>query len=100
MTVVVCAEGSWSMEIPNERMLYGKTFGTDMGVVRWDLVARGLGAHGEYVEKIDEMAGALERARAFQGPRLICVRTDREANLAVPGEMMKRFVEVYSGPAA
>jgi acetolactate synthase-1/2/3 large subunit len=100
VTVVVCAEGSWTMEIPNERALYGTTFGTDMGVVRWDLVARGLGAHGEYVETIDDLPAALERARAARGPRLVCVRTDREANLAVPGEMMRRFFEVYSGPAA
>ena len=99
VTVVVCAEGSWTMEIPNERALYGTTFGTDMGVVRWDLVARGLGAHGEYVEKIDDLPGALERGRAVKGPRLICVRTDREANLGVPGEMMSRFFEVYNGPA-
>lgn len=100
VTIVVCAEGSWTMEIPNERALYGKTFGTDMGVVRWDLVAQGLGAHAEYIEKIDDLPGALKRARAVKGPRLICVRTDREANLAVPGEMMSRFFEVYSGPTS
>ncbi|MEB2343908.1 MAG: thiamine pyrophosphate-binding protein [Deltaproteobacteria bacterium] len=97
VTVVVCAEGSWTMEIPNERALYGKTFGTDMGLVRWDRVAEGLGAHGEHVEKIDELPAALERARRVRGPRLLCVRTDREANLAVPDEMMKRFFEVYAG---
>lgn len=98
VTVVVCAEGSWTMEIPNERALYGRTFGTEMGVVRWDLVAQGLGAHGEYVERIEDMKGALDRARSARGPRLVCVRTDREANLAVPGEMMRRFFEVYAGP--
>jgi len=100
VTVVVCAEGSWTMEIPNERALYGRTFGTEMGAVRWDLVAQGLGAHGEYVERIEDLKGALDRARSASGPRLVCVRTDREANLAVPGEMMRRFFEVYSGPAA
>lgn len=30
---------------------------------------------------------------------LVCVRTDHDANLAVPQEMMARFFEVYSGPA-
>lgn len=100
VTVVVCAEGSWTMEIPNERALYGTTFGTDMGVVRWDVVAQGLGAHGAYVERIDDLPDALARARATKGPRLVCVRTDREANLGVPDEMMRRFFEVYSGPSA
>ena len=28
------------MEEPNERMLYGRTFGTAMGTVRWDQVGR------------------------------------------------------------
>jgi hypothetical protein len=28
----------------------------------------------------------------------VCVRTSREANLAVPQEMFLRFVEVYQGP--
>ena len=98
ITVVVCAEGSWTMEEPNELGLYGRTFGTAQGEVRWDLVARGLGCHGEYVDRIEELDGALRRAREHDGPRVICLRTDHDANLAVPGEMLARFFEVYSGP--
>jgi hypothetical protein len=30
---------------------------------------------------------------------VICLRTDIEANLAVPEAMLARFSEVYSGPA-
>jgi acetolactate synthase-1/2/3 large subunit len=40
---IVFAEGSWTMEEPNERRLWGRTFGTAMGIVRWDKVAEGLG---------------------------------------------------------
>lgn len=36
VTAIVFAEGSWTMEEPNQRMLYGRTFGTEMGTVRWD----------------------------------------------------------------
>ncbi|HJQ97200.1 MAG TPA: hypothetical protein VJ826_02745 [Candidatus Polarisedimenticolaceae bacterium] len=46
VTVIVFAEGSWSMEVPNEQMLYGRNFGTEMGTVRWDVVAKGLGCPG------------------------------------------------------
>ena len=42
-TTIVFAEGSWTMEEPNERLLYGRTFGTAMGAVRWDRVGEGLG---------------------------------------------------------
>ncbi len=98
VTTVVCAEGSWTMEEPNERMLYGRTFGTEMGTVRWDRVAEGLGCHGEYVERIGDLEPALGRAKAAVGPAVVCVKTDREANLATPQELLMRFVEVYNGP--
>ena len=45
-TTVVVSEGSWSMEVPNEQMLYGKNFGTEMGTIRWDIVSQGLGCEG------------------------------------------------------
>jgi acetolactate synthase-1/2/3 large subunit len=99
VTVVVFAEGSWTMEEPNELELYGRTFGTAQGEIRWDVVARGLGCHGEYVERIEQLEPALRRASEHDGPRLICLRTDHDANLAVPPEMLARFFEVYNGPA-
>jgi acetolactate synthase I/II/III large subunit len=68
LTVIVFAEGSWTMEEPNELALYGRTFGTRQGEIRWDQVAQGLGCHGEYVERIEELDGALLRAREYRGP--------------------------------
>jgi acetolactate synthase I/II/III large subunit len=100
VTVIVFAEGSWSMEIPNEQMLYGKNFGTEMGTVRWDVVAHGLGCEGLYAETIGEVESALARARDLPGPVVICVRTDKTANLSVPPEAGLRFAEVYQGPIA
>ncbi|HVP02034.1 MAG TPA: thiamine pyrophosphate-binding protein [Solirubrobacteraceae bacterium] len=98
LTTIVFAEGTWTMEEPNELGLYGRTFGTRQGEIRWDLVAQGLGCHGEYVERIEDLDGALRRAQAYDGPSLVCIRSDHDANLAVPAEMMARFFEVYSGP--
>ncbi len=99
ITVIVCAEGSWTMEEINERLLYGTTFGTAQGEVRWDLVARGLGCHGEYVDRLDDLDAAVRRSREYEGPSLVCLRTDHDANLAIPMELTARFFEVYSGPA-
>ena len=64
ITVVVFAEGSWTMEVPNEQMRYGKTFGTEMGEVRWDKVAEGLGCAGFYVDAMNDLEPALAAARA------------------------------------
>jgi acetolactate synthase-1/2/3 large subunit len=98
ITVVVFAEGSWSMEVPNEQMLYGRSFGTEMGAVRWDLVARGLGCEGLYAETPADVETALAAARAARGPVVVCVKTDRAANLGVAPEAGLRFMEVYQGP--
>jgi len=98
ITVVVFAEGSWSMEVPNELMLYGKNFGTEMGTVRWDVVAKGLGCEGLYAESLAEVDAALAKARDVPGPVVICVRTDRAANLGVAPDPGMRFAEVYQGP--
>jgi acetolactate synthase-1/2/3 large subunit len=99
VTAIVLAEGSWTMEEPNERLLYGRTFGTAMGTVRWDRVAEGLGCRGWYVERLEDLAPALAEAKACDGPAVVCVKTDREANLQLPESMLARFFEVYRGPA-
>jgi len=99
ITFVVMAESEWTMEIPNEMKHWGTTFGTRMGEVRWDRVAEGLGCHGEYVEAIEALPAALVRARGGDGPTVVCVRTSKEANLAVPEAIVARFFEVYEGPS-
>ena len=98
VSVVVFAEGAWSMEEPNELLRYGRTFGTETGEVRWDIVAEGLGCRGSYVERLEELAPALEGAKQYDGPSVVCVRTDKQANLATPPDALMRFVEVYQGP--
>jgi acetolactate synthase I/II/III large subunit len=98
ITVVVMAEGEWTMEVPNEMARWGKTFGTRMGEIRWDTVAQGLGAHGEYIESMADLEPALARAKAHDGPALLCVRTSTAANLAMPKSIGGRFFEVYFGP--
>ena len=98
ITTVVMAEGTWTMEEPNELATYGRTFGTRQGEIRWDIVAQGLGCSTEYVERIEELEPALRRAQATDGPSLVCVRSDHDANLAIPPDLMARFFEVYSGP--
>ncbi|HEV2363530.1 MAG TPA: thiamine pyrophosphate-binding protein [Caulobacteraceae bacterium] len=100
LAVVVFAEGSWSMEVPNEMAIWGRTFGAEMGVVRWDKVAEGLGCAGFYAEEMDAVSKALAAARETGGPALVCVKTDREANMAVPRSVGARFSEVYQGPSA
>ena len=76
LTVVIFAEGSWTMEEPSELATYGRTFGTEMGTVRWDKVAEGLGCHGEYVTRPEEIRPALARALASGRPSVVNVIGD------------------------
>jgi acetolactate synthase-1/2/3 large subunit len=99
VTFVVLAEGEWTMEIPNEVARFGTTFNTAIGDVRWELVAQGLGCHAEHVDALADLAPALLRARAADGPAFVSVRTSREANLAVPESGIARFFETYFGPS-
>jgi acetolactate synthase-1/2/3 large subunit len=98
VTFVIMADGEWTMEIPNEMARWGKTFGTSMGEIRWDKVAEGLGAHGEFVDSIADLEAAVTRAKAHNGPALVCVRTNVAANLAMSSSIGGRFFEVYFGP--
>ncbi len=99
ITTVVCADGSWTMEVPNEKARYGRTFGTEMGEVRWDRVGEGLGCVGFYVDRSEDLVPAIEKARASGRPAVVCVRTNRDANLSIPADALGRFFEVYQGPA-
>ena len=98
VTIVVMADGEWTMEVPNEMARWGKTFGTGMGDIRWDTVAQGLGAQGEYVDSMTALEPALARAKAHDGPALVCVRTSVAANLKMHPSIGGRLFEVYFGP--
>jgi hypothetical protein len=47
---------------------------------------------------MEDLEAALNRAREAGGPAVVCIRSDRDANLAIPGELGLRFGEVYQGP--
>ncbi|MCO5314811.1 MAG: thiamine pyrophosphate-binding protein [Solirubrobacterales bacterium] len=98
VTTIVFAEGSWTMEEPNELTHWGKTFGCDQGEIRWDLIGEGMGCHGEYVDEIGDLAPAIAQARSSGKPAVICVRSDREANRSIPPAMAARWTEVQAGP--
>ena len=68
-----------------------------MGTVRWDKVADGLGCKAFYVKRMEDLEAALNGAKAADGPTVICLKTNREANLAIPVELGIRFAEVYQG---
>lgn len=63
----------------------GENIASDLGEIRFDLVAQAMGAHGERVQKNEELAGALDRALKSKRPAVIHVDVDPVAHLWAPG---------------
>jgi acetolactate synthase-1/2/3 large subunit len=66
-----------------------------MAPTRWDQIGAAVGCHGELVERPDQLVPALKRALAEERPSVVCVKTNREANLIPPDA--EAFAEVYTG---
>lgn len=62
---VVANNEAWNIERQDQLQRYdGNLVGVDLPGCRYDLMAKGLGAHGERVERLKDLVPALSRARA------------------------------------
>jgi len=95
---VINSDGAWGMELPVFIGAFGpnKDVEVKWGGVRFDEIARGYGAHGEYVDETSEIAPAVERALASGKPAVVQVVVDAEAN-ALQAPHIEEFVSWYSG---
>lgn len=95
---LVLADRQWGMvkmsqsmvidaeKMARERVLpAGANLNTDLGEVRWDDLARSMGAHGERVSRAVDLQGALERSVASGLPAVIHVDVDPVEHLWSPG---------------
>lgn len=80
MVFVVGNDSVWNAEYQIQLRSYGaaRAHGLEMQPgTRYDLVARALGGHGEYVERTDQLEGALARAAASGKPACVNVMIER-----------------------
>ena len=76
---IVANNESWGIERNDQLAGYdGNLVGVDLPNCRYDLLAKGLGAHAERVEKPEDLRGALERALS-NAPALLDVAVTRDA---------------------
>ncbi len=73
VVVVISCNGGWTADPQQNKP------GRNLGYTRYDRVAKELGAHGEFVEKPNEIRPALERAWASGKPAVVNVITDFKA---------------------
>ncbi len=69
--------GCWKKQVGPDSPETEAHWGTG---VRFDMIAKGFGAHGEYVEREEDIAAAVERALASGKPAVIQVPIDPYAN--------------------
>ena len=76
--VLLGNNGIWGIDWQIQRGIYGRDVWTDLADgVRYDLVVQGLGAHGERVQRAEDLDAALSRAFAYDGPALVNIEIDQ-----------------------
>ena len=77
IVAVMGNDAAWGIDRQIQLSLYGRPTATDLWPTRYDQVVVGLGGHGEYVQRPEELAPALERAFAAERPALLNVEVQR-----------------------
>ena len=67
----------WGIDWQIQKGLFGRPVWTDLLPTRYDIVAEGLGAHGEHVTRAADLAPALQRAFDSNRPALVNVEIDQ-----------------------
>ncbi len=70
-------DSAWGIDRQIQLGLYGRAVVTDLLQTRYERVVQGLGGHGEFVERAEDLAAALQRAFASGRPALLNVVVQR-----------------------
>jgi acetolactate synthase-1/2/3 large subunit len=76
--IVVANNGAWQIEVHDQTDTHGKVVGTRLQYADHAAMARAFGMHGERVERVEDIAGAIKRALANR-PALLDVVVTPEA---------------------
>jgi len=86
---IVSVDHAWGLEAASYKANFGENTSTPearwSNEVRLDKTAESFGAHGEYVEKAEDLAPAVERALASGKPAVIHVEVDQMASSSFEG---------------
>ena len=85
IVVLLGNDAAWGIDKNIQIGLYGKPVITDLAPSRYDRVAEGLGAHGELVQRPEQLAPALERALAAGRPALLNIQVQSQISMRAQG---------------
>lgn len=94
---VVHNDCAWGMTRDMQIEYFGENrqIGNQLGIVRYDLIVKALGGHGEFVEKPEDISPALQRALSSGLPACVNVMIDPQPKS--PGLMMFVLMETMLG---
>ena len=72
-TAVMGNDSAWGIDKTFQLAYFGRPVATDLRFVRYDRIVAEVGGHGEYAERAEEVAPAVERALASGKPSLVNV---------------------------
>jgi acetolactate synthase-1/2/3 large subunit len=70
-------DSAWGIDRQIQLGLYHRAVATDLLQTRYDQVVQGLGGYGEFVDRPEDLAPALERALGAKRPALLNVTVER-----------------------
>ena len=96
IVIVVNSDGAWGMEHPGFHEEFGPDRDVEVrwGEVRFDKIAEGFGAHGEYVDRTDDIAPAVKRALDSGRTAVVQVAVDPKVN-ALEAPNWEEFASWY-----
>jgi acetolactate synthase-1/2/3 large subunit len=77
VVAIVGNDSAWGIDRQIQLGLYGRSVATELLQTRYEQVVQGLGGYGEFVERPEDLAPALDRALAARRPALINVAVER-----------------------
>lgn len=77
IVAIVGNDSAWGIDRQIQLGLYGRPVATDLRQSRYDQMVQGLGGYGEFIERPEDLAPALERALASGKPALLNVAVER-----------------------
>ncbi|MGI9229758.1 MAG: thiamine pyrophosphate-binding protein [Gammaproteobacteria bacterium] len=82
IVIVINSDSAWAMEHPGFVEEFGENRDVEVkwGAVRFDKIAEGFGAYGEYVDKTKDIAPAVKRALEENRPAVVQVAVDAKVN--------------------
>ena len=88
-TAVMGNDAAWGIDKGFQLAYFGRAVSTDLRYVRYDQVVEALGGYGEYVERGEDIAPAIERAIASGSPSLVNINV-RSARSPLADAMIAR----------